>query len=342
MESQATNDTVLQQLGEMSAKVWLQYALNAAIELNIVDTVGDTPITAEDLAAQLKLHPPTVYRLMRALASNGFFQASEGHGFCHNSSSRTLRKDTPHSLRSVVQLFGLPPMQKAWMHMNDAVRDGKSAFSHAHGKELYTHLADDKKSAAVFNASMTAFSQPQIRDVATQYRDFGRCQKILDVAGGAGHLLAAILKHYPALKGSVLDLPHLQAPAEAFLREAGVSDRGTFVTGNMFEILPMGFDAYVIKNALWNWSDAEGVRVLRNMRKALGANTTGRVLVIEQLITEANRSYSALFDLQMLVATHSGRARTETEFVAAGKEAGLRHSRTLPLGDTHLMEFFPA
>src|SRR6185312_2753353 len=110
-------------------------------------------------------------------------------------------------------------MQKAWEHLGDSMRDGKSAFSHAYGKEMYEHLPQDKASSDVFNASMTAFSRPQVRDVSTQYTDFGRCKNILDVAGGRGHLVAAILKHFPALHGAVFDLSHLQQPAQALLKE---------------------------------------------------------------------------------------------------------------------------
>lgn len=327
------------ELNQIHAAVWLSQTLQTAIKLKIPEAFGDDARSSAAVALELGLEEGALYRLLRALAANGFFTEEPDRHFSHNAKSRVLLAGRKDSLRPMLEMTGLAAMQKAWDYLPEAMQDGRAAFVHAHGMELYAYLREDKHAATVFNEAMAMFSQPQAANIAARYTAFGHCQRALDVAGGLGHLLVAILQHYPGLQGGVFDLPQLQAPATQHLRLAGLSERAQFYPGTFLEKIPSGFDVYIIKNALWNWSDHDAGRILRNVRKAMGSEPS-RLLIIEQLIQANNLAWTTLFDLQML-AVPGGRSRTEAEYRHLVDEAGMRPTTCHDLGDVQILECFP-
>ena len=165
---------------------------------------------------------------------------------------------------------------------------------------------------------MTELSSGVVETIAAAL-DFSRWDCIVDVGGGQGAFLAGILAIHPTAKGILFDLPHVVAGAPAVLRAHGVADRCRTVGGDMFSAVPPGGDAYVVKNVLMDGDDAEVCAILRACRSGIG--TSGRLIVIERLLTDPNRSEINLSDMTMLVMT-GGRERTLSEFTALFAEAG--------------------
>lgn len=328
------------ELMQLTSTVSLVRAIECAVVLGLSDAVptsAEAAITSSALAKQLQLQPAPVYRLLRALAANGYFVEYGDRRFSHNDKSLPLRSDHPHSLRPMFLLSGHPATHRAWDALSAAVRDGKGAFEHAHGVPLFPYLGQHADMAEVFNNAMVAHTRPMVQALLASDAALGRTHKLCDVGGGLGQLLAALLKGNPKLTGAVFDLPTLEGPARDYLVTAGLNDRANFVNGSFLEAIPSGYDTYIIKNCLWNWGDADTVRILKNIHQALGAD--GRLLIVEMLITPETAPVSTLMDLTMLVLPN-GRARTRDEYVDLADKAGLKLGASAALAAGHsFLEF---
>ena len=154
----------------------------------------------------------------------------------------------------------------------------------------------------------------------------------MDVGGGHGSLIAAILKANLALRGVLFDMPTVIAGArqKQHLQQAGVADRCELVGGDFFQGVPAGGDAYLMKHIIHDWSDAHCIQILKNCRRAIQPN--GRVLLIELVLPAGDEPhFGKLLDLEMLVMTQGGRERTEAEYAALFDRSGFRLTRIVPL-----------
>jgi len=179
----------------------------------------------------------------------------------------------------------------------------------------------------VFNNAMTTFAT-ESHATAVEAYDFSVFKKIVDVGGGHGALMAAILKVNPNLYGVVYDLPEVVAGTGKLLAERGVADRCEAIGGDFFESVPAGADAYISSVVLHDWSDDKAAIILTNMRKAMSPG--GKVLTVDAVIPPGNDPYPGkVIDLEMLVMTPGGRERTADEFAALYAMAGLRLTRII-------------
>jgi hypothetical protein len=166
---------------------------------------------------------------------------------------------------------------------------------------------------------MTSLSGVAIGPVVDAY-DFTRFRTIVDVAGGHGRLLAAILNSAPDAEGVLHDLPEVIAGAAPLLRENGVAERVRLAGGSFFDGVPAGGDAYVLKHIIHDWGDDESVQILRNVRSAAAPGAT--LLLIETVIPEGEGgSIGKWVDIEMLVV-NNGRERTESEYRRLFGKAG--------------------
>ena len=226
----------------------------------------------------------------------------------------------------------------AWARLLDAVRTGRPSFELVFGAPRFDWLAQNPEAAALFQAAMVALGGDVIEPIATGY-DFGDLGVVVDVGGGHGGLLSAILAHHPGVKGILFDLPEGIAAASAGL--GGPLPRCELVAGNFFESVPEGADVYLMKKVLHDWSDDDAVRILINCRRAMAPG--GRVLVAETLVPPGNTADPIkVMDVNMLVVT-GGRERTADEFAALFARADLAAGRILPTGSRiSIIEAFPA
>ena len=298
----------------------LEQALCVVAVLGIADLLNEGPKTCDELALASTAHSPSLYRVLRTLVGiDVFSEAPTGH-FALLPLGAMLRSDAPNSMRDRAMYYGASEMWAVWGDLLNCVRTGKSAFERIHNTSFYEYLSRHPSVGAPFNGYMSRTSQQHNAAILDSY-DFSGLQTLVDVGGGLGGTLAAILRAYPALSGILFDLPQVVAiPVE--LVAAGVEGRCKVVGGDMQRYMPTGGDGYLIKWVLMDRSDEEAVEVLRNCRDAMAAN--GRVLVVEMIMPPGGQaSFSKIMDLQMMLLFGKGCIRTEEEFRDLFKAAGL-------------------
>jgi SAM-dependent methyltransferase len=160
--------------------------------------------------------------------------------------------------------------------------------------------------------------------------DFSGLRTVVDVGGGKGALLAAILQAHGLLRGVLMETPAVAAAAGPVLEAAGVADRCEVVAGDFFAGVPDGADRYLLANVLHDWDDDRAVAILAECRKAMAKD--GRVLIVERLIPDNPEQAlpTLLSDLNMLIVT-GGKERTNAEYSSLLTRAGLILDRVTPV-----------
>ncbi len=324
-----TDQSAATDLRRMIVGYRLSQALHVAAKLGIADLLAEGPRRAEDLAEVTGSHPSSLYRVLRLLASEGVFEEREEGRFTLTPLAEPLRSDAPDSLRARAIFDGEEWNWHPWGNLLHSTKTGGSAFDHTYGVAVFDYLKETPDAATSFDSLMAAQTRPWALSLADTY-DFADIGTLVDVGGGYGALIAAILTAYPHLKGVLVDLPHVVAGAQPKLEEAGLAGRCETVAGDFFQSVPDGGDAYMLKHVLHDWDDDRCVSILNNCRRAI--SDEGRVLVIEILIALGNEpDYGKYLDLNMLVLT-KGRERTEEQYRTLFEAAGFRLSRVVPTG----------
>jgi hypothetical protein len=234
-------------------------------------------------------------------------------------------------------MYGEPFFWKAWGDFYETVKTGNPGFDRVHGESFFDYLGQHPNDAAIFNAAMTNGSRLDVPAMLNAY-DFSGFAKIVDVGGGHGALLRAILERYPTVKGVLCDLPSVVAEANE-IKRSGAAARCELVDADMFESVPAGGDAYILKRIIHDWGDTEATRILQNCRRAM--TTTGKLLVADNVLKPPNQPDPAkLMDLNMLVLL-TGRERTEEEFRELYDSAGFRLTRIVPAIRLSIVEGIP-
>ena len=319
----------------MVASFQVSEAIQVATTLGIADLLADGIRTSDELATATDSHAPTLYRLLRALASVGVLRELDGRGFELAPLGQPLRSDVPDSVADWVTYVGRHYRWQAWRGLQHSIRTGENAFRHVHGTDVWTYRSTRPEESAIFDRAMTSLSRDTAATLLAAV-DFGRFHTVVDVGGGNGALLAAILAANPHVRGVLFDQAHVVSGAAALLQHAGVADRCRTVGGNFFESVPQRADAYLLRAVVHDWDDDASIRILTVVRHALADG--GRVLIVEQMIAAPNEGRDAKFsDLMMLVGP-GGRERTREEFVALLDASGLRLARVVAAGGHFVVE----
>ena len=306
---------------------WIAKAVAVAAELGIADHLTHGSKTAAELAQRVGAHPGALYRLLRGIAGVGVFAEDAQGYFSMTPLAALLLTDHPQSWRAAAMLNGVPWIWQAWGDLLYSVRTGKPAFDHLFGMEFDAYLAQHQDAADIFQAFMQVATAEEALAVAPIY-DFVGMTTIVDVGGGRGALLGAILQANAHLRGVLFEAPHVIASARPALEAQGVAERCQFVAGDFFDMLPAGGDAYILKWILVSWDDERAVTLLQNCHRAMGAN--GKLLVVERIIPTGNEPFfGKLADLNLLVL-FKGHHRTEAEYRILFARAGFTLSRILP------------
>jgi hypothetical protein len=308
-------------------------AVCLAAKLGIADHIAAGRNRTEDLATVLNATPPSLRRLLKALASYGLLQETSDT-WANTPAGSLLRGDVPNSLRDLARLFASQEHATSWLQLEHSVLTGGSAFEHAHGTDGFSYGRQVPAFDAIFNAAMSSVVGTVHRAIAETY-DFSGVKLLVDVGGGHGRLMARILKRFVHLHGIVFDLPHVISGASTHLAEEGLASRCRVVAGDFFEGVPAGADAYLMTAILHDWDDNACVRILRHCRDVM--HPTGRVLLGEFVLRPANEpDFGRIIDLEMLVVTGGGRERTASEFqdLLAQARLSLRRIIALPSGNS--------
>ncbi len=311
-------------------------AIHVAAALGIADLLGDGPRGSDDLAAEAGVHPGSLYRLLRALAAVGVFREEADRRFSLAPMGRCLRSDAERPVGPYAAFVGRPYQWSAWGHLLHGVRTGETAFRHVHGADPWEYRSRHPEEGAVFDRAMTAMSR-RMAQATISAHDFSRYGRVVDVGGGHGAMLAAVLAAHPAARGILFDQPSVVAGAAEVLRGAGVAERCEVVGGDFFERVPGGGDAYLLKTVLHDWDDATSARILSAVRATMPPGS--RVVLVEQF-QPRNRPhpFTSLTDLQMLTQTDGGRERSRDELRALLAGAGLTPTRVVRVGINALVE----
>ena len=187
-------------------------ALSAAADLGLSDQLASGPRTVADLADAVSADEDTLHRLLRALATVGVYDEKPDGTYANTSLGEGLRSDLAGSLRPLARTLQDPAMWAAWGSLSDSVRTGQNAFEALHGIDMWTHRQGHPEHNAIFNETMTALSSSVAGGVASAY-DFAGLSSVVDVGGGKGILLEAVLAGHEHLTGTVFDLDHVVASA---------------------------------------------------------------------------------------------------------------------------------
>ena len=306
-------------LRRMTTANWTSQVIHDIAMLGIPDLLADGPKTAEALASSTSTHAPSLYRLLRAVASLGIFEEDDARQFSLTPLGVLLRSDAEHSMRAWSIQVSEPWYRACWDKLLHSVRTGQAAFPDVHGVGMWEYLERDEDAAAQFNGAMTSVAPIKAKATVAAY-DFSGFATVVDVGGGHGTLLTAILAAHPATRGILFDLPQVVAGAGEILRERGVEDRCAVVGGSFFDSVPSGGDAYVLQTVIHDWDDERSIAILMNCRRVMGPQA--KLLLVEQVVPTGNSFHPSKFDdLNMLVSL-GGRERTAKEFRALVAAAG--------------------
>jgi hypothetical protein len=306
--------------------------LYVCAELGLCDILAaEGPLPAVDLAARTGCDEPSLRRLLHALACLRILAEPEPGSYALGPHGHGLVADDPASMRHLVLLFAGPEVWASWGGLGDTLRTGEPAWERVTGTTAFEHMAAHPDEQATFNRAMgeaTRNAAPGIVEAG----GFDRFASVVDVGGGDGTLLAAVLAAHPGLRGTVFDTPPGLAKASATLEAAGLGGRADTVAGDFFAAVPPGADAYLVKSVIHDWDDARATAILANVRAAMPAS--GTLLLVEPVMPdEPSGSMDVLMmvmsDLNMLVCT-GGKERTEAEFRALLAGAGFDLRRITP------------
>jgi hypothetical protein len=320
------------QIFVMSQGTLVSIALAVAAELGIADLLADGPLSSEELARATATHPTALYRILRLLGSVGVFTESAPRQFSLTALGEHLRSGIPGSMRSWVRLMNL----RAWLHTYaealHCVRTGEPAFKLSNGAEFFDYFAAHPSESAIFNGAMDDVGRVISAAVVEAY-DFNGIGSIVDVGGGHGTQISAILLRHPQMRGVLFDLPYVVVSAREAIDTAGLSDRCEFVGGDFFQSLPAGCDAYLLRWIIHDWEHDRALTILGNCRQAM--KETGRLLLVEAVIPPGDESHPGKFTDILMLTGLGGEERTESEYGDLLSEAGFRLKRVVPT-TTHM------
>lgn len=292
-------------------------SLYVVAKLGVADHLANGPKTAEELAKQLGVQPRALFRVMRTLAGRGVFTQDASDRFGLTELGAALRSDHPQTVRHALIMHGELQYQAAGALLY-TVQTGKTGFDHVYGEGLFEYLADHPDDSATFNAAMANSSgvwASPIKDF-----DFSGRKVVVDVGGGKGTLLAALLEKNRHLRGILYDLPQGVAEAPEYFRAHGVTDRVEIRTGDAFKSIPKGGDVYVFSRVLHDWSDEKARLLLANARKAMSRDD---LLLLWEAVVPKGDAPSATKDIDLtMLFLLGGAERTEAEWRAMLRETG--------------------
>ncbi len=306
-------------------------AIYIAAKLGLADLLKDGPKGSDELAKATGSHGPSLYRIMRALASVGIFAEDDQGRFTLTPIAATLQSHVPSSLRAWAILVLGEEHYQVWGDLMHTVQTGESAFEHVLGMGVFQYEAKHPEHAKIFDEAMANLIGVYNSAVLASY-SFSTFDKIVDVGGGDGSFIVAILQANPKLKGVLFDLPHVTEKAKQRIATAGVERRCEVVAGDAFASVPSGGDAYILSRVINSFNNQRAVAVLKNCRRAMSDKS--KLILVERVVpNRVEHSIAAqgpvISDLNMM-ALSGGRERTAAEHRDVLETAGFTLIKIIP------------
>jgi hypothetical protein len=320
-------------VAQMAMAGWISSAISEIARRNIPDMLkARGASSAADLAPELEVNPAALERVLRACASVGLFVEDASGKFGLTPLSEVLTSDSPVSVKAVSREMG-GMWLKMMGYLGDSVRTGEPQPQQYCGMDsFWDYLNAHPRDLAAFGEAMQSNSLNSLRGVLA-HCDFTGVRKVVDIAGGFGHLAAALLEKYPALRAAVLDLPDLIPIAEKSLTlSEQVASRLQYVGGDMFQSVPAG-DCHIMKHIIHDWDDEHCHTLLTNCHQSLEPN--GRLICVDAVLPpmgDTSGTAAKFLDLLMMTAIR-GKERTLQQWEELYGSTGFRMIRVTKLQD---------
>jgi hypothetical protein len=314
---------------DMQRAVWRFAALRALIAVGCPEQLRDGPRTVAELADRCGAHAPTLGRLLRTIATTGLLhRVSPGTYELTPAGQSLLAGRALMSMRFQLdaQVWG------ALGELTETVRSGEAPFTLRHGS-LYDYLSTAPEVSAAFDALMDINHGPladKLAALLTESGEFAATGTVVDVGGGQGTFLAAILRADPGLRGILLELDRSVPAATKYLAAADVAEQCEVVSGDFFTAVPAGGDVYLLAHVVHNWDDEQATGILRTIRAVIPSS--GRLLLVEAPLPDDDApNFGKDLDIRLLTM-HEGKERTVAEYAALLTSAGFLLGEVTELG----------
>ncbi|MCP3100261.1 hypothetical protein LZ198_15430 [Myxococcus sp. K15C18031901] len=311
----------------LAAGYFAPRCLHLVAQLGVADALGPTPMTSEELATATGAHADALHRMLRLLATQGVFELRDER-WAHTHLSEHLRSDHPQSVRHFAMMMGDDINWRSAGALAVSVRTGQTGCDAVSPGGLWTYLRNHPEDARVFDAAMTSKSH-QVIGAMLGAMDYGRYGHIADIAGGRGHVLAALLETAPRTHGTLFDLPDVVANA---LKHPRVRTQG----GDFFKGPLPAADAYILSNILHDWADPQAISILRQIRQA--APPHAELLVVEMVLPDGSEPHPAMVMDLIMLSLAGGRERTQDQYNRIYAEGGFKLDRVVPLPSAYCIQ----
>lgn len=304
---------------------WVTQMIFVAAELGLADHLAKGPKSIQELAEICHTDASSLFRLLRGLSSIGIFREIQQKKFTLTPLANLLLSDHPDSLRQFARLQG-EERYFTWGKLLDSIKNGRSVFPEIYGNPVFAWNRENPERAAIFDEAMENMARIEVRALLNAF-DFWQFRHVVDLGGGNGYVLSEVMEKYPHLQGTLFDLEHVVART---ISPSGLQERCSLQSGDFFCSVPEGADCYLLKNILHNWGDSYCVKLLSNIREAIGL-FGGQLIIYEQIIPEGNDPFiGKLLDINMLLLHEGGMERTRSEYERLLELAGLTIKSIIP------------
>lgn len=316
--------SIFEQLRLLTAMNYVARCVHTVAELSVADAVGDEPAAVDAVAVRVGANADVLRRMLRATAAYGLFVLQDDR-VSHSEMSRLLRSDHPSSLRDFVRMIALSVNWRAAEHLPHAARTGEVPMLRHAPDGVWAHYAEHPDDGRIFDAAMTSRASLMVPKICRSY-DFSQFHTVVDIGGGRGHLLEAVLHQAPQTEGILFDLPHVVEAVRARNPHPRLRcEGGSFLTDR----LPVA-DGYVLMEVLHDWPEEEAGQILRAIRR--DAPSGARLLLMEIVPSdEPGPAWGTTLDIIML-AHFGGKQRTRAEYAALLAGSGFRLEREIDAG----------
>ena len=327
-----TRDPAYQRLADLLLGAKIAISLRALAKNKVADKLAAGPLPVETLAKETGLAVEPLRRVLRAVGQYGVFNERADGQFENSEVSLHMQSDIVGSLRETILFLNHDVSLRAWLEFEDTLKDGKCRFTAVNGAPLFELFARDAELSENFGKCMTNLYGPQAAKIAAGY-PFGQFRNLIDVGGGQGHILAAILSVHEDLRGTLFDIAPTAALARKFLGQRDFAKRCDVIDGDFFIAVPPSYDAYLLKSVVHDFDDDDAIKILKNCRKAIGVG--GKLLIIEEVVVPRQMMGNThkFVDLDLLVH-FGGKERTVVEYEKLLNYTNFEMERINPVKDS--------
>lgn len=310
--------------------IFLFISLQAVTYFDIATTIGDSEKTATELALQTGAQEDWIYRVLKMLSLEGYFEETSERTFRNTALSTAFRRDIPNSRYPMARFFGSSYLREALCQLEAVMRSGQPAAQVLGRPPIFEYFAQHPQESAIFENAISVPADLANDAIATAY-DFSH-KRVLDVGGGKGNLLKTIITNHDGVQGILFDLP-------AVIAQASESEPYEKLAGDCLKEVPGDADIILLRDVFHLLNDEQSALLCANLRRAMRKDTV--VLVCEQLLASenANQALTAKIDLLMGVL-FGGRQRNENGWRSLFAAAGFDWLQTIPTESPYSLLFF--